>query len=507
MALTLVLGDDRLSSLDSIIDLNMHASAQVLIPEDTGLTDATCIKRLLESQDLWVSHAPELKLYISISVGASMALSASSFSSQIGEMLCSSKLWSDLGLVALFKSCNHFHYSDLTSFELIIGIRRNLKQSSKTKSARKTALFDHLDDVQTPVHIQTVNLSTVNAFMSFTSKTESAQLYILDTDSLTKPNLVGDYYYKNYILKHTQDTIFFGPQQSVYKESSEDTQVTSFVDELEELHESEQVSSLLTPQEGFFERASPAGQHEQLYDLFKVGLESLLFGRTSSTNHSDLQNKTLQPLSQIAPSVFSPNYHKEMSQRSHLIPSITKSISSILKLPNHQSLQSKLSNLNHNSTPRPSTTETDTNSIRNNISTALFRIAQKQLYKPQASRNLRFQTPSPNIQCKDQPSQIGERVSRDLIYSSDGEEELLRFSEPDEDSSCAMLSTTTAAAPSSSCGSLPFSQDDCEDENDDIMSDRFSGNDMDHTLFSDDMAEFEEFGDDNDDDDMLCGSF
>ncbi|KAL3254702.1 hypothetical protein ABHI18_008757 [Aspergillus niger] len=405
----------------------MHASAQVLIPEDTGLTDATCIKRLLESQDLWVSHAPELKLYISISVGASMALSASSFSSQIGEMLCSSKeltigflikLWSDLGLVALFKSCNHFHYSDLTSFELIIGIRRDLKQSSKTKSARKTALFDHLDDVQTPVHIQTVNLSTVNAFMSFTFKTESAQLYILDTDSLTKPNLVGDYYYKNYILKHTQDTIFFGPQQSVYKENSEDTQVTSFVDELEELHESEQVSSLLTPQEGFFERASPAGQHEQLYDLFKVGLESLLFGPTSSTSRSDPQNRTLQPLSQIAPSVFSPNYHK------------------------------------------------------------------------------------------DQPSQIGERVSRDLIYSPDGDEELLRFSEPDENSSCAMLSTTTAAAaPSSSCGSLPFSQDDCEDENDDIMSDRFSGNDMDYTLFSDDMAESEEFGDDNDDDDMLCGSF
>ncbi|GCB23946.1 hypothetical protein AAWM_06831 [Aspergillus awamori] len=414
----------------------MHASAQVLIPEDTGLTDATCIKRLLESQDLWVSHAPELKLYISISVGASMALSASSFSSQIGEMLCSSKeltigflikLWSDLGLVALFKSCNHFHYSDLTSFELIIGIRRDLKQSSKTKSARKTALFDHLDDVQTPVHIQTVNLSTVNAFMSFTFKTESPQLYILDTDSLTKPNLVGDYYYKNYILKHTQDTIFFGPQQSVYKENSEDTQVTSFVDELEELHESEQVSSLLTPQEGFFEGASPAGQHEQLYDLFKVGLESLLFGPTSSTSRSDPQNRTLQPLSQIAPSVFSPNYHK---------------------------------------------------------------------------------TPSPNNQCKDQPSQIGERVSRDLIYSPDGDEELLRFSEPDENSSCAMLSTTTAAAaPSSSCGSLPFSQDDCEDGNDDIMSDRFSGNDMDYTLFSDDMAEFEEFGDDNDDDDMLCGSF
>ncbi|GLA01595.1 hypothetical protein AnigIFM60653_000529 [Aspergillus niger] len=404
----------------------MHASAQVLIPEDTGLTDATCIKRLLESQDLWVSHAPELKLYISISVGASMALSASSFSSQIGEMLCSSKVFS----------------GDLTSFELIIGIRRDLKQSSKTKSARKTALFDHLDDVQTPVHIQTVNLSTVNAFMSFTFKTESAQLYILDTDSLTKPNLVGDYYYKNYILKHTQDTIFFGPQQSVYKENSEDTQVTSFVDELEELHESEQVSSLLTPQEGFFERASPAGQHEQLYDLFKVGLESLLFGPTSSTSRSDPQNRTLQPLSQIAPSVFSPNYHK------------------------------------------------------------------KQLYKPQASRKLRFQTPSPNTQCKDQPSQIGERVSRDLIYSPDGDEELLRFSEPDENSSCAMLSTTTAAAaPSSSCGSLPFSQDDCEDENDDIMSDRFSGNDMDYTLFSDDMAEFEEFGDDNDDDDMLCGSF
>lgn len=110
MTLTLVLGDDRLSSLDSIIDLNMHASAQVLIPEDTGLTDATCIKRLLESQDLWVSHAPELKLYISISVGASMALSASSFSSQIGEMLCSSKVFSGSAyeLTHLLKGANNW---------------------------------------------------------------------------------------------------------------------------------------------------------------------------------------------------------------------------------------------------------------------------------------------------------------------------------------------------------------------------------------------------------------
>ncbi|GAT25556.1 similar to An04g01400 [Aspergillus luchuensis] len=450
MVLTIDLGEDRLSSLNSTIDLNIHASAQVLIPEDTGLTDAACIERLLKSQDLWVFQTPELKLYISVNIDASIVLSASTFASSVGEMMCSSKVFS----WSASESYSHLHYGDVTSFKLIIGIQRDLSQS-KTRPTRKTTLFDYLDDIHPP----------------------------------------------DYIKTSTQDTISFDPQPDLYTYNPGNTQATSFIDELEGLLESEQ--SPLTPTESF-QNIPAKEQREQLNNLFTIGLEALLFGCTAPSNQSDLQSKKRQPLSQLAPSVFNPNYHREMSQRSTLIPSITKSLSSILKLPNHQSLQSKLGKLNNGNTLHPTGANTDTNSIRNTISASLFRIAQKQLYKPQASRKLRFQAPPPNPQCEDQPSPVKERMDGEPGYSSDGEEELLGFSEPDESSSCAMLSTTTAAAPSSSCGSLPFSQDDYDDDDDDIMSNGLSEDGVIYTLFSDDMVEFEGFGDDHDEDDMLC---
>ncbi|PYH73905.1 uncharacterized protein BO88DRAFT_441012 [Aspergillus vadensis CBS 113365] len=497
MVLTLDLGEDRLSSLDSTIDLNIHASTQVLIPDDTGLTDAACIGRLLKSQDLWVFQTPELKLCISIYISASIALSVSAFASSVGEMMCSSKVFS-------WSASDHLHYDNVTSFKLIIGIQKDLRQS-KTRPTRKTTLFDYLDNIHPPDYIKTVYLSTVNASMSFTTRDETAQLYILDTtDSLTEPDSVGDYCYMNYILKSTQDGVLLNPQPDLYTIDFDSTHATSFIDELEGLLESEQ--SPHTPTESF-EAIPPKEQREQLYNLFSVGLESLLFGRTASINQSVLHSKKLQPLSQLAPSVFNPNYHREIGQRSALIPSITKSLSSILKLTNHQSLQSKLGKLNNRDTLHPTTANTDTNNIENTISASLFRIAQKQLYKPQASRKLRFQAPSPNPQCKDQPSPVEERMYGEPDYSSDEEEELLGYSEPDESSSCAMLSTTTAAAPSSSCGSLPFSQDDYDDDDDDIMSNRSDEDDIIHTLVSDDMVELEGLEDGYGDDDMLCSSF
>lgn len=110
MVLTIDIGEDRLSSLNSTIDLNIHASAQVLIPEDTGLTDAACIERLLQSQDLWVSETPELNLYISVNIDASMVLSASTFASSVGEMMCSYKVfsWSASELTRLVERANEW---------------------------------------------------------------------------------------------------------------------------------------------------------------------------------------------------------------------------------------------------------------------------------------------------------------------------------------------------------------------------------------------------------------
>ncbi|RAL05791.1 uncharacterized protein BO80DRAFT_440539 [Aspergillus ibericus CBS 121593] len=320
---------------------------------------------------------------------------------------------------------------------------------------------------------------------------------------MTKSEVLGCQYQTQSISiipydEHEQGLVFYGPGQKE-TEDYEATEASAFIEELEELHESEQSSSILTFDQSFFKETPQDTQHEEFYSLIITSLESLLLGHNESNTQSE---KRLQSLPQLFPSAFSPGYYKEMSQRSQLIPSIAKSLSSMIKLPNYQSLLPKVNNLTASATTPPFSI--NPSNTRNNIKAALWRIAQKQLYKPQASRELRLLAPSPpklqdrkHQQSWDDGTITGSQVAHTQHHdvNSDqeyAEEDLLGFSESDE-VSCEMLST----AFSSSIGSLRFSQ-----SNDDLISE-LEEDILSPTPFSEDLTFNEEFGDYEDD--MLCG--
>ena len=92
-----------------------------------------------------------------------------------------------------------------------------------------------------------------------------------------------------------------------------------------------------------------------------------------------------------------------MNQRSQFIPSIASSLASMLERSGNPALQHKRSLLESSYRPQPdSFPNPDTSVVRTSIKRSLWRIAQKGLYKPEASRDLR---PLESV------SNLGERYS------------------------------------------------------------------------------------------------
>lgn len=206
----------------------------------------------------------------------------------------------------LFKDCElkNYNQDNPPSLQLSFGIRKNLRQPSKTTNVRKAAVLDYHDHINAPSSIPTFLLSSIKVSLSFAYNNEPAQRY--RPTFVTKPEILEYQYADEYISimpydEHKQDIIFLGPKQKK-TEDFEDTETPTFDEELEELHGSEQSSSLLTSHHSTFGR-----QHEELYCLVTTGLESLLLGRSERTNQRE---KSLQNLSQLAPSVFSPGYYR-----------------------------------------------------------------------------------------------------------------------------------------------------------------------------------------------------
>ena len=78
-----------------------------------------------------------------------------------------------------------------------------------------------------------------------------------------------------------------------------------------------------------------------------------------------------------------------MNQRSQFIPSIASSLASLLDRSKNPSLQHRRPLLELSSRPKPDLFPTpDISVVRTSIKQSLWRIAQKGLYKPEASRNL-----------------------------------------------------------------------------------------------------------------------
>ncbi|GFF27040.1 hypothetical protein IFM61606_09873 [Aspergillus udagawae] len=128
--------------------------------------------------------------------------------------------------------------------------------------------------------------------------------------------------------------------------------------------------------------------YHELDQLLRKGLRSLIVEKCDT--HTPSSDRDLQPLAKIVPSVFSLGYREAMNQRSHLIPSIAKSLASLLKTTRDPTLQSRINGLQALHNPRTEVSQaTGQTDFRAAIQTALWKIAQKQLYDSRASRKLK----------------------------------------------------------------------------------------------------------------------
>ncbi|EDP50076.1 hypothetical protein AFUB_064070 [Aspergillus fumigatus A1163] len=131
--------------------------------------------------------------------------------------------------------------------------------------------------------------------------------------------------------------------------------------------------------------------HHELDQLLRKGLRPLIVEphQQSDTGCRNSGDRALQPLSRIVPSVFSLGYREAMNTRSHLIPSIAKSLASVLKTTRNSSLQSRINDLQALHNPRTDASHAPgSTDSRAAIQTALWKIAHKQLYDSRASRKL-----------------------------------------------------------------------------------------------------------------------
>lgn len=93
MSFTLDLGTSVLHSPGYNLKLTQHATALIVPPSGTtGLDEIKDFESLLHRGEIWLIQASELKLQIRISVGPQLSRLASPFFSQVGEVLCHSKV-------------------------------------------------------------------------------------------------------------------------------------------------------------------------------------------------------------------------------------------------------------------------------------------------------------------------------------------------------------------------------------------------------------------------------
>lgn len=161
-----------------------------------------------------------------------------------------------------------------------------------------------------------------------------------------------------------------------------------------------------------------------------------------------------------------------MNQRAQLIPSIAKSITSLLKTTRNRNKASDLQKL-HPKQPKTNQEDlhpqlnTDTTDLRDAIKTSLWRIAQTQLYNPQAALKLHFSqeiTADPSLKRSllsedsllEAPEEdiLGEYHHReDTIDSYIGTDEEAAREEEEGGDSCSLLSfeRESTVSPSSTC--------------------------------------------------------
>ncbi|KAF5856290.1 hypothetical protein ETB97_007618 [Aspergillus alliaceus] len=410
MACTVDLGSNTFYSTNFDLDLSLHASAEMLFPERaTPLSSVESLKEAFDSGRIWVEQVPELKLHVQVSAGSGLSYPLSIFASQIGDTVCNSKFWRELGLGVLFKSCDQqFEPINSTSFHLSFGLRRRPGGSITTEPSKRLAKIESFPGAVPPPCISTVRISTISISMIYSHRTQ--HMHHIPSSSTVIANLpekprapshwmmgvlkVDPYeHYRMYsLLSNTtitpKDSVLTLPMERHYQG-----------DEYSGYSQNSPAFSVL------WSNGTP--QVSEFSSLFNKGLRALLLDKQAKlSKYPMVREHELLSLSRIAPPVFSLGYREAMNERSHLIPLIAKSMCSILKTTRSRSLQDGVDILKASHRRRQDGLSTSPCGMdsKSAIIASLWCIAQKQLYKPEASRKLSPLWPPPRP-CSTSPLQ------------------------------------------------------------------------------------------------------
>ncbi|KAF7589150.1 hypothetical protein BBP40_004720 [Aspergillus hancockii] len=403
--------------------LNLHlalrASVEMLFPARAmSLKSVEDLKDVLYSGIIWVDQVPELKLHVHINAGPDLERSLSIFTSQIGDIICTSKFWLELGLGITFRSCDYISEQvNSTTIQLSFGLRRRPPGSITTETGRRLGMIKSSADAAPPAYFPVAHISAINIFMIYNHRIEK---FLHMSSSTVTDNLPKGHQPSHWMVGELK--LDQHHQELTAAANSENRGLTILMeehsdigDDWEHYRNPSQASTL----QQCAHYTSPSSGFSFLFD---IGFRTLMIEKpVEFYKHPILKENKLQSLSRIAPSVFSPGYREAMTERSQLMSSIAKSMCSILKSRRNRLLQDRVTILesSHRRHHEGLSMIPDAMDTKTIIVTSLWCIAQKQLYKPKASRKLSPLWPIPRS-CS----------SRDTIAGSSTE--IIRFQDDDD---------------------------------------------------------------------------
>ncbi|KAL3468292.1 hypothetical protein BJX64DRAFT_282470 [Aspergillus heterothallicus] len=373
----------------------------MLLPPNSSIRaqDLGRLEELLYSGRAWVSQAPELGLSISISCTPDLDDPIAQFASQLGDSICEAKvntplphthsslrtsqIWSELELSTIYKSCIQTQDKAAPKIKLSFGIQSRINSTEPKTTRRVPIILRNLGDFLPPSDVPTACMASVDIHLQYDHKYRRRRAR---TPSPTAASFLPDKSQKNESFLRA-----IGPQNSDCTETPLSprslSSVTISTDTIfdRNLQKTDMKSA---PEESSLSEAWSL----QIVSLFQNGFKMLVLGQGKPRREGNLRTPaTLQSLSRIAPAVFKPQHLEAMNQRGRLIPSISKSIVSILKLSNNRSLQDKLINIRESfksDSEAPTSPNIDDDS-KMYLQKKLWRIAQKRLYYTPTQRKLK----------------------------------------------------------------------------------------------------------------------
>ncbi|KAL6236121.1 hypothetical protein BDW75DRAFT_207783 [Aspergillus navahoensis] len=410
MSCSIDLGQKLFSSSASDLTLSLQASASMLLPPGRpDLHDLERLKELLFSGNIWVSQAPELRLDVRITSVPDLHPYLARFVSRLGDSICKAKMWSDLELSISYKSCVYEPEQTFPAYILSFGIQSCLGHVQRRTPTLPKVLRE-VSDAIPPDGVPAVRITSVVMRMEYNHNNHecirsSQQGWRNGGHIIIQPTQFND---------RTGRGVHHPPDGISTTIEAENRLLKNDAEAMSEGWEHPDYSILGT---------SPSSEFGV---LFQEGLKILVFGDTAQRRRkSRTKSDDFKSLSRIAPSVFKLSYREAMNQRSRLMPSIAKSLASMLEHSDDQTLKDKLAVIETapNSNSRSPASSAGGNSAKATIKARLWTIAQKRLYSAPIPKHSR--PPSDHVLGPDRDDEawdenlFSEIVTEELAYIID----------------------------------------------------------------------------------------